>query len=73
MVKKNETGTSAGLSLLDETVEVGAAVRPGLSRAALYSLMSQNKISYIQIGRRRRIVVESLNKYLESCLVPATA
>ena len=42
----------------------------GISRTSLYKLMNEGKLSFVQVGRQRRILVADLEKYLEGDYVP---
>jgi excisionase family DNA binding protein len=43
----------------------------GLSRSSLYNLMQAGKLSFVQVGRQRRVLAADIEKYLEGDYIPS--
>jgi excisionase family DNA binding protein len=43
----------------------------GISRSSLYNLMREGKLSYVMVGRQRRLLVSDLETYTKGYYVPA--
>lgn len=43
----------------------------GIGRSSLYNLMREGKLSYVIVGRQRRLLVSDLENYLDGQYVPA--
>ena len=48
-----------------------AARMLGIGRSSLYNLMREGRLSYVVVGRQRRLLVSDLEKYAEGHYVPA--
>lgn len=43
----------------------------GISRSSLYNLMREGKLSYVVVGKQRRLLVSDLETYTKGYYVPA--